>query len=609
MGDFVGLDDLMTENPRVVQGFIEVFGDWIDRFRIDGFRIDTARHVNPEFWQPFVPAMLERARGERHPQLPHLRRSRGAKTRGRGRVARHTRVDKAAVGAGLRLRERGRAGAGRQAAPRCSRACTRMMALYEGGAPAALRLPTFTGNHDFGRALGHSRCASGASRCGAAQARDARERHAVPAARRARWSIPAMSRVSSATASTRTRARTCSRARWRATTTSACWGTGDHDAVANFDASIRCMRRSPRWRSARSRNPALRRGRQLVAGVRQDAGIVRRLTHRRRWPGNRARIQYLDGDRTAQVEVDSSSRVQVAARRWPPGPMHRAPSGSPATAGLPCVRGIGAVRLGYHGPRSDVVSRSALSARSLPHRRDGPARRRPRGRASGHRRGASRVSHRAADRTRRRLVTARLHPRGCCQARAQFRIGGRRGVRSTTPGSSPGASGATSAITATNCAYPSSEGGTRVWPWCFACSTMASVFVTNFRSSHAHAGRPRRGAHGVRGRRTRHRVVDPGGEWNRYEYLYNRTPFTEARRRIRRSHSRLASGLHIAIHEAALVDYSGMWLRRVSGQRLKGVLSPSSTGPRVSRSAPFAPRGARCRSPTLRRGSTCRTWC
>ena len=23
--------------------------------------------------------------------------------------------------------------------------------LYEGGAPAALRLPTFTGNHDFGR--------------------------------------------------------------------------------------------------------------------------------------------------------------------------------------------------------------------------------------------------------------------------------------------------------------------------------------------------------------------------------------------------------------------------------------------------------------------------
>ena len=56
-----GLDDLMTENPRVVAGLIEIFGSWIDHFGIDGFRIDTARHVNPEFWQAFVPAMLERA--------------------------------------------------------------------------------------------------------------------------------------------------------------------------------------------------------------------------------------------------------------------------------------------------------------------------------------------------------------------------------------------------------------------------------------------------------------------------------------------------------------------------------------------------------------------
>ena len=39
-GDFVGLDDLMTENPRVVQGFIDIFGAWIDRYAIDGFRIE-----------------------------------------------------------------------------------------------------------------------------------------------------------------------------------------------------------------------------------------------------------------------------------------------------------------------------------------------------------------------------------------------------------------------------------------------------------------------------------------------------------------------------------------------------------------------------------------
>ena len=41
-GDFVGLDDLMTENPRVVQGFVDIYGKWIDDFGVDGFRIDTA---------------------------------------------------------------------------------------------------------------------------------------------------------------------------------------------------------------------------------------------------------------------------------------------------------------------------------------------------------------------------------------------------------------------------------------------------------------------------------------------------------------------------------------------------------------------------------------
>jgi len=60
-GDFGGLDDLMTENPRVVSGMIDVFGGWIDRFGVDGFRVDTARHVNPEFWRSFVPAMRARA--------------------------------------------------------------------------------------------------------------------------------------------------------------------------------------------------------------------------------------------------------------------------------------------------------------------------------------------------------------------------------------------------------------------------------------------------------------------------------------------------------------------------------------------------------------------
>lgn len=79
----------------------------------------------------------------------------------------------------------------------------------------------------------------------------------------------------------------------------------------------------------------------------------------------------------------------------------------------------------------------------------------------------------------------------------------------------------------------------------------------------------------------------PGGEWNRYEYLYQRTPLAEVSQAHTPLTLRTASGLHLAIHEAALVDYAGMWLRRVTGQRLKAQLSPSSSGPKVLRAAPF----------------------
>jgi glycosidase len=59
-GDFIGLDDLFTEHPDVEQGMEEIYAAWID-MGIDGFRIDTAKHVNLEFWQEFSPAMLEHA--------------------------------------------------------------------------------------------------------------------------------------------------------------------------------------------------------------------------------------------------------------------------------------------------------------------------------------------------------------------------------------------------------------------------------------------------------------------------------------------------------------------------------------------------------------------
>ena len=60
-GDFVGLDDLWTERADVTDGMIDIYSTWA-QFGIDGFRIDTVKHVNTEFWQKFSPAVLEAAR-------------------------------------------------------------------------------------------------------------------------------------------------------------------------------------------------------------------------------------------------------------------------------------------------------------------------------------------------------------------------------------------------------------------------------------------------------------------------------------------------------------------------------------------------------------------
>lgn len=150
LGDFVGLDDLNTQDPRVVQGFIDIYADWITRYRIDGFRIDTAKHVNPEFWREFVPAMRQRARllG-----IPHFHIF--------GEVATDD-MDPALLARWTRIAELpGTLDFGFAAAVRgtlAGTAGTDLLAklfeadvLYAGGEEQALTLPTFISNHDAGR--------------------------------------------------------------------------------------------------------------------------------------------------------------------------------------------------------------------------------------------------------------------------------------------------------------------------------------------------------------------------------------------------------------------------------------------------------------------------
>ena len=79
----------------------------------------------------------------------------------------------------------------------------------------------------------------------------------------------------------------------------------------------------------------------------------------------------------------------------------------------------------------------------------------------------------------------------------------------------------------------------------------------------------------------------PAFESNREEYLYNDTAISGIGTGQTPLTMVLADGTHVSIHEAALVDYSGMNLARVEGTLLKAVLTPSSTGAKVSRTGAF----------------------
>ncbi|PHY17554.1 alpha-amylase family glycosyl hydrolase [Caulobacter sp. BP25] len=148
LGDFATLDDVFTEHPHVVAGFIEVYGRWIDDFGIDGFRIDTARHVNPEFWQAFVPAMLARAKAK---GIANFHIFGEVFDPDVAILASHTRVDKLpavldfAFQAAVTDVVTGKAGPERLARVFAADA------VYEGGEATARQLPTFLGNHDMGR--------------------------------------------------------------------------------------------------------------------------------------------------------------------------------------------------------------------------------------------------------------------------------------------------------------------------------------------------------------------------------------------------------------------------------------------------------------------------
>ena len=149
-GDFAGLDDLFTEHPRVLAGMIEIYGDWIRKTGIDGFRVDTARHVNPEFWQAFVPEMERIARAQGIPNF-HIFGEVYRDAPDSGYIAQYTRRDGFPAVLDFAFQSAVTLAVSGERSPEVLVEMFDGDVLYEGGEEAALALPTFLGNHDMGR--------------------------------------------------------------------------------------------------------------------------------------------------------------------------------------------------------------------------------------------------------------------------------------------------------------------------------------------------------------------------------------------------------------------------------------------------------------------------
>lgn len=79
----------------------------------------------------------------------------------------------------------------------------------------------------------------------------------------------------------------------------------------------------------------------------------------------------------------------------------------------------------------------------------------------------------------------------------------------------------------------------------------------------------------------------PARGWNRYEYVYNTTPLQQAGLVHTPFTFKNADGVHVSIHEAALVDYAGMVLNQRRPGTFQADLTPWSDGIAVKKHGAF----------------------
>ncbi|WP_374763489.1 glycoside hydrolase family 97 protein [Yunchengibacter salinarum] len=78
----------------------------------------------------------------------------------------------------------------------------------------------------------------------------------------------------------------------------------------------------------------------------------------------------------------------------------------------------------------------------------------------------------------------------------------------------------------------------------------------------------------------------PAREWNRYEYIYEETPLAAVEEAHTPITLKTAAGTHVSVHEAALVDYAGITLKR-AGDGFEADLAPWPNGDKVRTSGGF----------------------
>lgn len=152
-GDFFGLDDLFTEKPEVVEGMIDIYSTWVEDFDIDGFRIDTMKHVDDAFWRQFGPAMQQIAAADGNPDFFMFGEVAldGSGTAAKSFTSHYTTSDRmqAILDFPFQDAARGFASEGKG-----NRQLQRFFAnddWYTDHDSNAYSLPTFLGNHDMGR--------------------------------------------------------------------------------------------------------------------------------------------------------------------------------------------------------------------------------------------------------------------------------------------------------------------------------------------------------------------------------------------------------------------------------------------------------------------------